>query len=164
LIRHGEKTSARPATLKELRNNLRFMQSFLGTEENPENSAASPPPAEESTSRNLLARLRGRAVGSFLTLGPRQRKYRAGFAVLVFAPLSMFILYQNREQLDLPWAEPLEVATSQQSATTLDVQTMPPVGTGQHLDQDGIRYCYFQKERLARHQTNDRRAGRCALL
>jgi hypothetical protein len=25
---------------------------------------------------------------------------------------------------------------------------MPPVGTGQHLDKDGVRYCYFQKERL----------------
>jgi hypothetical protein len=42
----------------------------------------------------------------------------------------------------------LEVAISQQSTTTLAAQTLPPVGTGQHLDQDGVRYCYFQKERL----------------
>jgi hypothetical protein len=48
----------------------------------------------------------------------------------------------------LLWSELLEVATSQQSATTLGVQTMPPVGTGQHLAEDGVRYCYFQKERL----------------
>jgi hypothetical protein len=149
LIRHGEKTSARPATLKELHNNLRFMLSFLRSEEGPENSAASPAPAaKRSTSPNLLARLRGRAVGRLLTLGPGQRKYRAGFAVLVFVPLSMFILYRHRDQLDLLWSELLEVATSQQSATTLGVQTMPPVGTGQHLDEDGVRYCYFQKERL----------------
>jgi hypothetical protein len=149
LIRHGEKTSARPATLKELRNNLRFMLSFLRSEEGPENSAASPAPAaKRSTSPNLLARLRGRAVGSLPTLGPRQRKHRAGFAVLVFVPLSMFILYQHRDQFDLLWLELLGVATSQQSATLLAVQTMPPVGTGQHLDQDGVRYCYFQKERL----------------
>jgi hypothetical protein len=62
--------------------------------------------------------------------------------------VSGFAVYQNPDRLRSLVSELASLAGSQQSVSSLGVQTMPAVGTGQHLDKDGVRYCYFQKERL----------------
>jgi len=39
-------------------------------------------------------------------------------------------------------------ALVQPATPTLEAETVPAVGTGQHLALDGVRYCHFQQERL----------------
>ena len=58
-------------------------------------------------------------------------------AIVVFGP-------------DLPtlWPSELSAATLEDATASLGAETMPPIGTGQHLAVEGVRYCNFQKERL----------------
>jgi hypothetical protein len=81
-------------------------------------------------------------------LEPRQRKQLAGILVLASLLLSGFAVYQNPDHLGTLLSELANLSGLQQGVVSLSAQTMPPVGTGQHLEKDALRYCHFQKERL----------------
>ena len=148
LLRYGQTVSANPATLRELRNNLRFMQSFIGREPVPPNRATVPrAQTKKSIVSDHLSRLRNRAALS-RKLEPRQRKQLAGILVLASLLLSGFAVYQNPDRLGTLLSELANLSGLQQGVVSLSAQTMPPVGTGQHLEKDALRYCHFQKERL----------------
>jgi hypothetical protein len=149
LIEHGQTVSANPARLKELQNNLRFMQSFIGADPGTD-VVATPPPSHttRSTVPNLSARLRDLTARRFSNLNPRRPRLLVGAVVLAALVVSGFAAYQNPDRLSGLLSELSHLTDSSQHLASLGAQTMPPVGTGQHLDKDGVRYCYFQKERL----------------
>ena len=147
LLSYGQTVSANPATLRELRNNLRFMQSFIGEPVQPNRATVPRPQTKKSIVSDHLSRLRNRAAVSFKPEA-RHRKHLAGILVLASLLLSGFAVYQHPDRLRTLLSELSTLSDLQQSVVGLGAQTMPPVGTGQHLEQDAVRYCHFQKERL----------------
>ena len=147
LLSYGQTVSANPATLRELRNNLRFMQSFIGEPVQPNRATVPRAQTKKSIVSDHLSRLRNRAAISFKPEA-RHRKHLAGILVLASLLLSGFAVYQHPDRLRTLLSELSTLSDLQQSVVGLGAQTMPPVGTGQHLEQDAVRYCHFQKERL----------------
>jgi len=127
LIQYGEEGSAPPQFLKALRGNLDFMRSFIGSD----------------------------AVETKVVVGqtPRtgsKRNRRIGLAALAFLALLVpamcgYAVYLNLDHVRSIWPK---LSWSQPAMSNSSGETMPPVGTGQHLDLDGVRYCHFQQERL----------------
>jgi hypothetical protein len=149
LIKYGEEASVEPTRLKELRSNLRYMQSFIGKDAGTA-SPGTPRPAQARSSPlpDLLERLRVKAADGIHYLKPHRRKFVVGVALLMSLPALGFAVYQNPDDLRSLLAELSALAGSRRDLSSLGPQTIPPVGTGQHLEKDGVRYCYFQKERL----------------
>ena len=58
------------------------------------------------------------------------------------------MFYVGFNQVRSFWLKALVAAQPQQAIAPLGAETKPPVGTGQHLALDGVRYCHFQQERL----------------
>jgi hypothetical protein len=149
LIRYGERTSLPPKMREELRDNLAFMRSFMGSER----AATDKTPTQRSEKRIKSVALSARLANFLGRIAGHQRSLRdnhggttevtigllAGFAVCAFA----FYFGLDR----LPFLDSSAAATGQ-AAASLGVQTMPPVGTGQHLALEGVRYCHYQQERL----------------
>jgi hypothetical protein len=149
LLRHGQTGSAKPAMLRELKNNLYFMQSFIGGAPTDSSPPPSPPmEAPRSPGPALIARLRVRATDTLHALELRRRRHLVGVALVACLLLSGFAVYDNPDRLRSLLLELSSLAGSQRYVSSVGVQTMPPVGSGQHLEKDGVRYCYFQKERL----------------
>jgi hypothetical protein len=149
LIQYGEAASTKPTTLNELRNNLRYMQSFIGNDGGMARPGTPQPvQARSSFLPDLLKRLRAKAANGIRYLEPHRRKYVVGAALLMSLPVLGFAVYQNPDHLRSLLAELSSLSGSRQDPSSLGAQTIPPVGTGQHLEKDGVRYCYFQKERL----------------
>jgi hypothetical protein len=147
LIRLGERHGVSSRTLAELRDNLRFMQSFMGADS-----------AEDSLAGNLPSKNAAPRVGKFSALVARVMRpaslLRSAWtmpliSVCVAASLAIgaVVLYSGS---DLPtlWPSELSAATLAESTASLGAETMPTIGTGQHLTVEGVRYCNFQKERL----------------
>jgi hypothetical protein len=149
LIEHGQTVSAKPVRLKELRNNLRFMQSFIGGDSQRDPFFTSlPAQPTDSAVGDLSMRLRNHFARGFRNFEHRRPRLLVGTAALAALVVSGFAAYQNPDRLRGLLSELSHLADSQQRLASLGGQTMPPVGTGQHLEKDGVRYCYFQKERL----------------
>jgi len=148
LILYGEKVSAPPALLDALRGNLSFMRSFMGDEPSTAGSDTHQPDAgKRSRISKLFARMiRGNRQNSLTDPGTRRRKLLVGF-VLFASVLGGLAFYFDLDQLRAFWSK-LTTGVISQAAFTLDAQTIPPVGTGQHLELDEVRYCHFQQERL----------------
>jgi hypothetical protein len=99
-------------------------------------SASAPPEILNKLKQDLRA----------LPTKPRRRMKLAASAFLATAVLGVSVFYLGSSELRLFWSK---LGASTRSATpALGVEKMPPVGTGQHLDLDGVRYCHFQEERL----------------
>ena len=142
LIWYGERAPLSPGSLKELHDNLRFMQSFMGTEPATEIPSVDQPVAKkEAKVAKLFAIIKRRSPPK------RRRAPLVGFALLALVALcAAFYLYPDR--LRASWTALSSAVPFQLTASTPGVETMPPVGTGQHLALDGVRYCHFQQERL----------------
>ena len=146
LIQHGERASAAPAILKALRDNLSFMKSFMDTEPTVETTYESQP---LPGTRSFVARF---FVRRSLPSNPRNIRRKRQIA---FGGLALFALaavsasaYFGFDRLRPLWSTISLGALVQPAAPTLGAETVPPVGTGQHLALDGVRYCHFQQERL----------------
>jgi hypothetical protein len=68
----------------------------------------------------------------------------AGVALIALAVLGIAVFYVGFDEVRLVWSKVASLA----QRSPLDAETIPPVGTGQHLALDGVRYCHFQQERL----------------
>jgi hypothetical protein len=148
LIQYGEAVSAAPAILSALRGNLRFMQSFMGTE--PPNETTDIVQAPSRT-RSLISKFFGRRtlrsnLKSIRLSSKRNRRFGlAGLALVTSVVLGVSAYYVGLDQVRSFWSK---TSFGAQAPTTLGAETMPPVGTGQHLALEGVRYCHFQEERL----------------
>jgi hypothetical protein len=141
LIEYGESISAAPEFLRELRDSLSFMRSFIGTEPL-ETSAAHAPAALKKSPAWAFFRKRIRQSTSESYDRKRSRLGLTALALLVFAACTTAALEFGRVRII--WSELL----GQSPALALGAERMPPVGSAQHLDLNGIRYCNFQQERL----------------
>lgn len=159
LITYGEANGAPPQLLKEMRNSLQFMRSFVGAKHPKGGRQPLAAPAPPSSRRpklveSLIGRLR--RLTSERTPGPRGSLKRRLLRSLAFgtAGLVAIMLGGAAINLSIRWlggsssdlAAPATTATA--DAPPLAPQAMPPVGTGQHLELQAVRYCHFQKERL----------------
>ena len=138
MIEYGERVSIAPQFLNALRNNLSFMQSFIATE-----------PAEASvpgpTSRSRSFGRRTQQI--FKNFGNSRKIGFAAFAILVFLASGTALYFEfDRVRSFMPNVFP--GGPSQLAMLTSNGETVPAVGTGQHLAIDGVRYCHFQEERL----------------
>lgn len=146
LIHHGERASATPAILKPLRDNLSFMKSFMDAESTGENGYESQPlPGTRSfitrffVRRNLPSNPKG--------IGRKRQMVLGGLAFFTLAAVSASA-YFGVERLRPLWSTISLGALVRPATPSLGAETVPPVGTGQHLALDGVRYCHFQQERL----------------
>ena len=146
LIQHGERASAAPAILKALRDNLSFMKSFMNTEATAETAYQSQPlPGTRSFITSFFVR---RSLPS----KPKniRRKWQMALGGLAFFTLAAVSAsaYFGFDRLRPLWSTISLGALVRPATPTLSAETVPPVGTGQHLALDGVRYCHFQQERL----------------
>jgi hypothetical protein len=151
LIELGERLSAPQAILKVLGDNLRFMKSFMGTEPTVESTDAR---QASSQKRSFASKFFGRRPSENNPYGfPRTsrrsgRMALAGLALFATAALCGSAFYLGFDQVRIYWSKISFGATAQQPTPPLGAELVPPVGTGQHLDLEGVRYCHFQQERL----------------
>ncbi len=146
LIQYGEKASAAPSILKALRDNLSFMKSFMDTEPTVETGHESQPlPGTRSFITRFFVR---RSL-------PSNPKSIRGKSQMALAGLAFFTLaavtasaYFGFDRLRPLWSTNSLGALVRPPSPTLGTETTPPVGTGQQLALDGVRYCHFQQERL----------------
>jgi len=150
LIQYGKAVSAAPVILSALRGNLRFLQSFMGTEPPTESTDAVQKPSL-SRMRSLVSMFFGRRAlqstpKSIQLSSKRNRRLGlAGLAIITSVVLGVSAYYFGFDQVRSLWPK---TSFGAQAPTTLGAETMPPVGTEQHLALEGVRYCHFQEERL----------------
>jgi hypothetical protein len=142
LIQYGEEVSVAPRFLNSLRDNLNFMKSFIGTDPVETNVVAGQTPRIKSLSSIFFWRRAPRNTSEY----SRPKRYRIGWAALALlvAVACGSVAYLKFDQLRMFWSK-LSLGAP---ALTFSVETMPPVGTAQHLAIEGVRYCHFQQERL----------------
>jgi hypothetical protein len=147
LIRLGESHGVPARTLAELRDNLRFMQSFMGSD-----------PTEDSVAANVPSKSATPRVGGFSAAIARVMRPASilrsawttsliSIGVLASLAVGAVVFYFGPDVRPL-WSSELSAATLVEATASPGAQMMPPVGTGQHLTIEGVRYCNFQKERL----------------
>ena len=144
LVEYGARVSAAPNILKALRDNLSFMKSFMGVEPSPE-----APAAHISTREPLFSKFLRRSGLRSLFKATSKRKHLVGLAglmIIALAALGAGAYYVGFDEVRSFWSKAFVAA--QPGTTQLGTETQPPVGTGQHLALDGVRYCHFQQERL----------------
>jgi hypothetical protein len=134
LIAHAEQVSVSPTVLEGLEQELQSIKAPAIPAQPP--LPPSPPQEIEQIRQSQFAREL-----------PSERRYRKStFAVMAIigALGTAAALYYGGDRLRaLVWHP---AATSNRA--TSDAETVPPVGTGQHLDLSGVRYCHYQEERL----------------
>lgn len=139
LIEYGEKVSAAPQFLRELRDDLSFMRSFIGTDLVETSTVFSPTPPKKSPAWGLFRRRRDTSENR------GRKRYRLGLTVLAFLVLAACAsVALEFDRVRLIWSDLLAPAP----ARALGAERTPPVGSGQHLDLNGVRYCRYQQERL----------------
>ena len=143
LVEYGTRVSAAANILKALRDNLSFMKSFMGVEPSPE-----APAAHISTRKPLFSKFLRRSGLRSLFKATSKRKHLVGLAGLMIIALAALgaAYYVGFDEVRSFWSRAFVAA--QPDTTQLGTETQPPVGTGQHLALDGVRYCHFQQERL----------------
>ena len=156
LIAYGEGNAPSPKMLKEMRNNFKFMQSFVGTSLplGPQKQAVPALPQKRPMLRALNLpgsfgrpwRARNKERGA--TVGNRPlRRVAIGAGVLGAIALAGTAL-SLRPDWPATFTSGPSAATAEPAP--LGTQTMPSVGTAQRLGLEGVRYCHFQQERLRR--------------
>jgi hypothetical protein len=123
LIRHGERSSIAAAILDVLRGDF---QRLTSGEKNSGDKAA---PERDA-------------------LHPGKRKSGLPAILVVVACLLAVVTaaYFNFDKLRR--LEPSARSAAAESAAKEAEETIPPVGTGQHLELSAVRYCHYQEERL----------------
>ncbi len=140
LIEYGERVSAAPGFVRELRDNLSFMRSFAGLEPDETIMVSTPTPKITSPVWGF-SRKRIRQ-----NITENRKRYRLGLTALVFLVVAAALGSAAAEfdRVRQIWSK----LSGQSPSLALGVETMPPIGSGQHLDLNGVRYCHFQQERL----------------
>jgi hypothetical protein len=146
LLEYGEQTSAPGQILKALRDNLSFMRSFIGFEPPANDIRAFPKSNEHSLARRLFRRVRSTHPAGVERTS--RRSHRALVALLAVTVLGGLCAasYARFDRLRSIW--PNASPATPPDVASLGAEMMPPIGTGQHLALDGVRYCHFQQERL----------------
>jgi hypothetical protein len=149
LVEVGTGLDASPKILGTLRDNLAFMKSFAGTE----SAADSDGLTKSAQKKPFVSRLlqsrsaRNLHLANDPNLGRKLSIRQVAFiAAVVLLALGAAAIYPGFDKTRLLWD--ILVARKLQVTERLGEETMPPVGTGQHLALDGVRYCHFQQERL----------------
>jgi hypothetical protein len=146
LIRLGESQGVPGRTLAELRDNLRFMQSFMGVDL-AEDSLAENPPRKDAAPRT--GRFAAWVAGIMRPASSLPSAWTMPLISMgVAASLAVGALVYFGPDWPMLWPSELSAATLDDATTSLGTETMPSIGTGQHLTVEGVRYCNFQKERL----------------
>ena len=147
LIRLGECHGVSARTLAELRGNLRFMQSFMGADLTEDSVAANPPGKNAAPRVGMISAIFTRIVRPASSLRSAWTMPLISVGVAASLAIGAIVLYLGP---DLPtlWSSELSAATLEEATASPGTETMPPIGTGQHLAVEGVRYCNFQKERL----------------
>jgi hypothetical protein len=142
LIEYGERVSVAPQFLNALRDNLNFMKSFIGADPVETNIVAS----QTRSKRSLASIFFWRGAPRDSSENSIPKRHRMGWAALALlvAAACGSAAYLGFDQLHMFWSKLSWGAP----ALTAGGETVPPVGTGQHLALDGVRYCHFQQERL----------------
>ena len=157
LIVYGEANAAPPALLKEMRNSLKFMQSFVGavppqSSRKPAAPPAKPVPRRRRLAEVLLGRIRRMGLLRKKSARPTLRRRLLRPLALGAGGLVAIMLGGAAINLSAHWLRGISSDFTSSAATAdpppLARQTKPPVGTGQRLELDAVRYCHFQKERL----------------
>jgi hypothetical protein len=129
LIAHGEQVSVSPTVLAELERELQKIE-----------SPPSPPRPLQEVERKPSRFARGEVSGR-----PRVGPAKVKFVVALLGAFgTAAALYYGGERLRS--LVPLRAVSPGQSAA--EAETIPAVGTGQHLELSGVRYCHYQEERL----------------
>jgi hypothetical protein len=142
LIEYGERVSAEPSFVSELRDNLSFMKSFIGIELVETNVTAAPTSKVKPPIRSFFWK-RFRPSTNENDGGKRYRLVLTALAFLLVAAACASAAVEF-DRLRLIWS----TLSGQAPSLALGAETMPPIGSGQHLDLNGVRYCHFQQERL----------------
>jgi hypothetical protein len=150
LIRYGERASLPSRMLGELRDNLTFMHSFMGAEPAADDMPAGQPTTEKGARTaalfapliRLFAR-NSRRVSSSDKVHWGRSAVGVGLFTTVALCAYAFCLGLDRVPFWLSETSAAVTATS-----PFDAQTVPQVGTGQHLSLEGVRYCHYQQERI----------------
>ena len=142
LIEYGERVSAEPGFVRELRDNLSFMKSFIGMELVETNVTAAPTSKVKPPIWNFFWK-RFRPTTRDNRGVKRYRLTLTALAFLVVAAACASAAVEF-DRLRLIWS----TLSGQAPSLALGAETMPPIGSGQHLDLNGVRYCHFQQERL----------------
>jgi hypothetical protein len=145
LIEYGEAVSATPAFLSALRSNLCFMQSFMGTElpiESRDTVQSEPASRMRALVSMLFSRRNPEIIQS--SSGRARRLALAGLAGITLVACVVSAYYFGFDQVRSGWSKTLAT----QAPPAVGPETMPSIGTGQHLVLEGVRYCHFQEERL----------------
>jgi hypothetical protein len=147
LIRLGERHGTSARTLAELRGNLRFMQSFMGADLTEDSVAANPARKNAAPRVGIVSAIFTRIVRPASLLRSAWTMPLISVGVTASLAIGAIVLYLGP---DLPtlWSSELSAATLEEATVSSGTETMPPIGTGQHLTVEGVRYCNFQKERL----------------
>jgi hypothetical protein len=140
MIDYGERVSVAPQFLNALRDNLNFMKSFIGAEPVETRIVAGQTPSKRSLASIFFWKRSPRNSSE----NSRPKRHRMGWAALALLVAAAcgsaaYLEFDQVRSLWSSWSEP---------ALTAGRETMPPVGTGQHLALEGVRYCHFQQERL----------------
>jgi hypothetical protein len=145
LLDYGERTAGPPQTLRALRDNLSFMRSFMGAEVviNDTKAVAHP------NTGSFVSRLFRRRGSAHPTRLERKRSNSVRTAALVLTTLAGTgaAVYIGSDRVRSIWSR-VPFVTARQAPASLGVETVPPIGTGQQLALEGVRYCHFQQERL----------------
>ncbi|CCE01594.1 hypothetical protein [Bradyrhizobium sp. STM 3809] len=154
LIVYGEANAPPPTLMREMRNSLQFMQSFVGAapHENNHKPVATPTPPSPRPSlfsglRRMTSKRKAVSRGNL-----KRRLWR--LLMLGIGGLIAITLGGIAINLSLNWFRSSSKSVAMPATAADDApplalaQTIPPVGTGQRLDVPAVRYCHFQKERL----------------
>ena len=141
LLEYGEQAAAPRQILKALRDNLSFMRSFIGTAPTANDVKALPKSKRPSLASRLFR------LGSSARPAAPKRSHKALAIVLAISVVTGLgaASYARLDRLRLIWPKAFPASRLD---LTLGAEVMPPIGTGQHLALDGVRYCHFQQERL----------------
>jgi len=135
LIAHAEQVSVSPTVLEGLEQGLQSIKRSA--------PPAQPPPPSPPQE---IEQIRPSQFARELPSDRRSRPAYSNFAAMamVGALGTAAALYYGGDRLRSLVQQP--AATSSRAMS--DAETIPAVGTGQHLDLSGVRYCHYQEERL----------------
>jgi hypothetical protein len=150
LVQYGERASLPPKILDELRDNLTFMHSFIGTGPAADDRRTGQPTNEkEARIAALSARLTRLFAGKPQRASPPNQggwgKPAVGIGLFAIVALCAyaFCLDLYRGPFWLP-----ETSAAATVTAPLGAETVPQIGTAQRLALEGVRYCHYQRERL----------------
>jgi hypothetical protein len=141
LIEYGTRISAAPRVLTALRDNLDFMKSFMGTEDTAEGVEAIDSSKKESFFTKIWKKRSLRSGRVTVQPSPKRKiaNRLTGVVLITALALSVAALHFGFDKARSLWATRLVARQTQPATQVLGAETIPSVGTGQHLALDGVR-------------------------